>query len=231
MKTHKRTMVVFLLIFSVIFTYLTPLVFAEGEPGDPSKSGLGDSSGNPQQGSPNNTSQMGGPGGNQAGGQNQSSPGEPGYGDENNTVGDQHRYRYQRRSMNIDGAGNCTRIRSQYQNNATEETFEIFFNVDNAPTLQLSYIPNLNATTSQHHFSLIIEQLIEYNDMNANGKYDHNDVIASTFLMSNITFTNITYTNNTTPDGKTITIIETHTLDNLFSIVIYLVSEKKLIST
>ena len=198
MKTQKNVIVVFLLIISVIFTYLTPLVFAEGDPSDPSNSGLGDPSDNQQQGSGNNTGQMGGPGGNQTGGnnqnnsgqmggpggnqtggQNQSGPGEPGYGNGNNTAGDQHQYQYQRQYMNIDGTGNCTRIRSQYRNNNTEETFEIFFNIDNAPTLQLSYIPNLNATTSQHHFSLIIEQLIEYNDMNANGKYDHNDVIVS----------------------------------------------------
>ena len=47
-----------------------------------------------------------------------------------------------------------------------------------------------------------------------------------TLLMSNVTFTNITYTNSTTPDGKTITIIETHTPNNLFTIIIYLVSER-----
>jgi hypothetical protein len=253
MKTQKNAIVVFLLIISVIFTYLTPLVFAVGEPGTPGNSGLGASLGNQLQGSSNDTSQMGGPGGNQTGGnkqnnsgqqsanntnqmggsggnqtgrQSQSSPGEPGYGNGNNTPGDQHQYQYQKQNMDIDGEGNCTRIRSQYRNNNTEETFEIFFNIDNAPTIQLSYIPNLNATTNQHHFSLIVEQLIEYNDMNANGKYDHNDVIVSTLLMSNITFTNITYTNDTTPDGKTITIIETHTPDNVFSIVIYFTSER-----
>jgi len=245
MKTQKNAIVVFLLIISVIFTYLTPLVFAEGDPSDPSNSGLGDSSDNQQQGSGNNTGQMGGPGGNQTGGtnennsgqkggpggnqtgnQNQSGPGEPGYGNEDNTAGNQHQYRYQKQNMNINGTGNCTQIRSQYRNNNTEETFEIFFNIDNAPTLQLSYVPNLNATTNQHHFSLIIEQLIEYIDINTNGKYDHNDVIVSSLLLSNVTFTNITYTNSTGSDGKTITIIETHTSDNLFSIIIYLASEE-----
>ena len=228
MKTQKRTSVVFLLIFSLILTYLAPLVFAGGGDGNQNMTGKGSPPENQQQGSTNTNNPTGNQGGQQTGGQNKSSPGQPGYSNKNNTTGagDQHRYRYQRRDTNIDGAGNCTRIRSQSGNNTTEETFEIFFNIDNAPTLQLSFLPTLNTTPSQHHFSLIIEQLVEYNDINANGKYDYNDVIASTLLMSNVTFTNITYTNNTTPDGKTITIIETHTPDNLFTIIIYLVSEK-----
>jgi len=126
----------------------------------------------------------------------------------------------------MEGAGNYTRIRSQCRNNATQEAFEIFFTIDTAPTLQLSYIPTLNASIEQRHFNLIVEQLIEYNDMNTNGKYDGADAIVSSLLLSNVTFTNITYTNSTTADGKTFTIIETHTLDGLFTILIYLVSER-----
>ena len=78
MKTQKNALVVFLLIISVIFTYLTPLVFAEGDPGDPSNSGLGDPSDNQQQGSGNNTGQMGGPGGNQTGSTNENNSGQKG---------------------------------------------------------------------------------------------------------------------------------------------------------
>lgn len=126
----------------------------------------------------------------------------------------------------MEGAANYTRIRAQCRQNVTEEAFEIFFTIDTAPTLQLSYIPNLNASRGQHHFNLVVEQLIEYSDENTNGKYDDADVVVSSLVMSNTTFSNITYTNSTTPSGKTVTIIETHTLDNLFSIIIYLVSER-----
>jgi len=111
MKTQKNTLVVFLLIISVIFTYFSPLVFAAEGPGNQNESGQGDSSGAHHQGSPNATGQMGGPGRNQTGGQNQSGPG---YGNGNNTAGAQHRYQYQRQYMNINGTGNCTRVRSQY---------------------------------------------------------------------------------------------------------------------
>ena len=88
----------------------------------------------------------------------------------------------------------------------------------------------MNATIGEHHFNLVIDQLIEYIDSNKNGKYDHNDDIVSSLVFSNVTFSNISYTNSTTSDGKTVTIIETHTMDDLFSILIYLVSEKTLIS-
>lgn len=226
MKTQKRTLVVFLLIFSLILTYMAPLVFASGGNGNQNMYGQGNSSGNQQQGSPDTTDQMGGAGGKQSGGNNQNDSGQQGGNDQNYSEGGQYRHRYQRRYTIMDGAGNYTRIRSQCRDNTTKEAFEILFTIDNAPTLQLSYVPTLNASTGQRHFSLIIEQLIEYNDINSNGKYDHNDVVVSSLLMSNNTFTNITYTNITTPDGKTFTIIETHTPDNLFSIAIYLVSER-----
>ncbi len=226
MKNKKKALVVFLFIFFVIFTYLNPLVFAETEPDYQYKGDQDNSTGNQQQDYPNTDNPMGDPGGNQNRGDNQSDPNQQGNDNTNPTNGKQYRYRYQKRYTIMDGAENYTRIRSRYLDNDAEESFEIFFNIDNAPTFQLSFIPDLNATASQHYFSITIEQLIEYNDINYNGKYDKNDVIASSLLMSNVTFTNITYTNNTTPDGKTYTIIETHTSDNLFTIIIYLVSEK-----
>jgi len=225
MKNQIRTTVVSLLIIAVFFTYITPFVVAEVEAGDPSKTDPGGPSDNQQQGMGNNTGHMGGPGGNQTGDQNQSGPGEPGYGDKNETTKDHNQYNYQTREMTIIGEGNSTRIRSQYRNNNTEETFEFYFNIDNAPLLQLSYIPTSQAFFQLPHFSLVIEQLLEYIDINANGKYDRNDVVLSTLVMSNATFANITYTNSTTPEGKTITILETHTLDTLFSIVIYVARE------
>jgi hypothetical protein len=225
MKTQKRTSVVFLLIFSLVFTFLGPLVSAQGGNGNQYMGGQGNSSGNPQQGSPDTTNNTGNYGGKQGGGHNQNSS-DQGGNNQNSSDGQQYRHQYQRRYSIMDGAGNYTRIRSQCRDNTTKEAFEIFFTIDNAPTLQLSYISSLNATSGQRQFSLIVEQLIEYADTNTNGKYDHNDVILSSLNMSDITFTNITYTNSTTPDSKIVTQIETHTPDNRFSIEIYFVSEK-----
>jgi hypothetical protein len=230
MKTQKRTLVVFLLTISLISIIIAPLSSASGDNGKQNMFGQGNSTGNPQQGSPDTTNQMGGPGGQQGGGHNQNGSGQQGGYDQNSTEGGHYRYRYQRRYSIMDGAGNYTRIRSQCRNNATQEAFEILFTIDNAPTLELTYIPTINESIGQRHFSLIIEQLIEYDDINGNGKYDLNDVVVSSLLLSNITFTNITYTNSTTPDGKTFTIVETHTPDDLFAIILYLVSERITVS-
>jgi len=123
--------------------------------------------------------------------------------------------------MNIEGEGNCTRIRSQYRQNATEESFEIFFSIDTAPSFELSFLSGQIGGVTKHHFSLFVEQLIEYVDGNLNGCYDSFDVVVSTVEFSNVTFSNITYTNITTSEGNTVTIIETHTLDDLFTIIVY----------
>jgi len=204
---------------------VAPTVFAEGGNGYQYMGGEGNSTGTPQQGS-GTPNQTGGYGDKQGAGNNQNGSGQQGGNNTNHSEGQQYRHRYQRRYTLMEGAGNYTRIRSQCRNNATQEAFEIFFTIDTAPTLRLSYIPTLNASMGQRHFSLIVEQLIEYNDLNTNGKYDGADAIVSSLLLSNVTFTNITYTNSTTADGKTFTIIETHTLDGLFTILIYLVSER-----
>jgi|GEM_PF-3021158 len=220
MKTQIKTTVVFLLIISLISLSSIPVSSAYGGNGKHNMYGQGNSSGTQQQGVPDTTNQMSGPGGQQGGGNNQNS----------SEGGGQYRHRYQRRFTIMDGAGNYTRVRSQCRNNATQEAFEIYFTIDKAPTLELTYIPTLNASVGQRHFSLIIEQLLEYDDINANGKYDQNDIVVSSLQMSNITFTNITYTNSTTSDGKIFTIVETHTPNDLFAIILYLVSERITVS-
>ena len=219
MKTKKRTMIVFLLTSCLVFTIVTPLISAQQGYGNQYMPGQGNSSSDPQQGPPGAFDPMGGYGGQQsaAAGEDQNGSGRGGH---------QYRYRYQKGYTIMDGAENYTRMRSQCRNNRTDEAFEIFFSIDEAPTLELSYLPTLNASRGQRHFDFIIDRLIEYLDSNENGKYDHNDDIVSSLVFTNVTFSNITYTNSTTSDGKTVTIIETHTTDNLFSIVIYLVSEK-----
>ncbi|MBN1861441.1 MAG: hypothetical protein JW840_08280 [Candidatus Thermoplasmatota archaeon] len=225
MKTKERTLIVFLLMSCLVFTSVTPLISAQEGYGNQYGSGQGNSSSDPQQSPPEVPGSMGGFGGQQSGGNHDNGSG-PGGDNENSSGGHQYRHRYQRRYTIMDGTENYTRIRSQCRHNRTDEAFEIFFSIDAAPTLELSYLPSLNASMGERHFNLVIDQLIEYLDSNENGKYDHNDDIVSSLVFSNVTFSNITYTNSTTPDGKTITIIETHTTDNLFSILIYLVSEQ-----
>ncbi len=137
-----------------------------------------------------------------------------------------YRYKNQKGTMNMTCEGNRTQIRLKYRQNNTEITFEFMFNIDNIPTLTLSFIPNLNATANQPHFHLSIEKIIEYYDTNNNGRYDRNDLIASSLSFSNITFTEISYTNTTNSDGNVIYNIKTHTIDNKFSLSIYIATNE-----
>lgn len=218
MKEQKKAFVVFLLTSVVLLTCLSPVVIAEGESGNQNIYGPGNQGGQ-HDNSSNGMNQMGGGasqnGSGQQGGHNQNSSGEK-----------QFRYRYRKGNTIMDEAENYTRIRSQYRGNNPNEAFEIFFTIDHGPALELSYLPTLNSSTGQHQFSLSIEQLIEYNDLNKNGHYDKTDSIVSSFNLSTLPFSNMTYTNKTTNDGTLFTSVETHTLDNLFSITSYVVSEK-----
>ncbi len=137
-----------------------------------------------------------------------------------------YQYRNQKGTMNMTCEGNRTQIRLQYRQNNTEVTFEFMFNIDNIPTLTLSFIPNLDAIANQPHFHLSIEKIIEYYDTNNNGRYDRNDLIASSLSFSNMTFTEISYTNTTSSDGNVIYYMKTHTVDNIFALSLYMASNK-----
>jgi hypothetical protein len=224
MKTQKRSLGVFLLMFFVICTYLSPSILAQEGNGYQYMGGQGNTSGIPPQGPSDTTNHTSAYGGNPGGGYQQNNSGQQGSNDYTSSQGHQYRHRYQHRYTVMEGANNFTRIRSLCQENTSNEAFEILFTIDTTPLLQLSYLQNINASSIQHQFSLIVEQLIEFSDVNGDGKYDPNDVVLSSLNMSNSTFTNITYTNSTASDGTAITIMETHTSDGMFSIQIYLVS-------
>jgi hypothetical protein len=219
MKKQKKAFVVFLIITLVILTCLGPIVIAEGETGNQNIYGPGNQGGHQQHNSSNSMNQMGG-------GTSQNGSGTQGGHNQNSSGGKQFRYQYRRGNTIMDEAKNYTRIRSQYRGNNTNEAFEIFFTIDHGPAFELSYFPTLNSSNGQHQFSLSIAQLIEYNDLNKNGLYDKTDSIVSSFNLSTVPFANMTYSNMTTNDGKIFTSVETHTLDNLFSITSYVVSEK-----
>lgn len=221
MKSQKRSIIVCFLILSLGFSLLSPFVDAEDIFSDQQSNLPGGSSQDQSQG-PGTPGQGGPPGDNQSGGNSQNGSGQGGSGNHTNVSGQKPRYQYQTRKMNIQGEGNCTRIRSQYRQNATEESFEIFFSIDKAPSFELSFLSDKNGGAARHHFSLVVEQLIEYVDANLNGRYDSFDVVVSTVEFSNVSFSNITYANITTSEGNTVTIITTHTLDDLFTISIYI---------
>ncbi len=201
MKSEKRTLIVFLLITSLSFSLLGPVVISSQEFGDENING-----------------QIGGP--------SENNPGQIGPGGQDNTQNSQSRYQYQVQEMTIEGEGNCTRIRSRYGEAPADEMLDIFFSIDTAPVFLLSFSSTQIGNTNEQHFRLIVERLIEYIDRNANGQYDNNDAVVSTIDFSNVTFANITYTSTITSEGGRMTIIRTNTLDDLFGIVIYVTDKK-----
>jgi hypothetical protein len=226
MKTQNTIILAFLFAFCMMLPCIAPLGCASGGNGNQNPNGSGAPQGGPPQGPNNSPTGTGQQGTTHGGNGNQSDPQSSGYGTQNTGGGYQHRYRYQKRTMNIDGEGNRTQIRSQYQNNDTQEAYEIVFTIDAAPTLRLAFLSDANMTDNHVHFSLVVDELIEYYDGNGNGRYDGNDTLVHILDLSNASFSNITYTNTTTPDGSPAIIMETHTSDGIFTIRLYLVSNQ-----
>lgn len=184
---------------------------------------------NQYQGNQSNQDPLGGSAGQQQGGQHQNgsqNQNQQGSGNQSSTSGHQYRYQYRAYGVSLDGDSNQTRIRSQYRKNLTEESFEVLLTTDDALLFSLSFIPNLNATANQPHFQLLIEKIIEYQDLNTNGRYDKNDLTVSSVSLSDLDFTDISYSNTTTPEGSVMYTIETHSSDKLFALIIYVVSNE-----
>lgn len=209
MNSKKRTIIAFLLIGTLSFSVLGSLAVSSEELED----------GNTNTQIVYNTE-------GETGNLSENELGKPGPDEQEGTTDPQPRYRYQEQEMTIEGQETSTRIRSRLGENTSEEIVDFFFSIDGAPTFQLSFSSQQTGYVFEQHFRLVVEQLIEYVDINGNGRYDTNDVVVSAIEFSNTTFTNITYTSTITPEGGRITIIRTDTLDQLFTIIIY-VSDKK----
>jgi len=233
-KKYQLKIIIFIILLFTSTLVPPNLVYAEdandgygpgGNGPNNNTSEGGDS--NQQQNDQSNQNQTKNQENNQQPGPNQNgSDGRNQTGDGNQNKQWRYQYRNQKGTMNMTCESNRTRIRLQYRQNNTEETFEFMFNIDNIPTLTLSFIPNLNTTVNRPHFHLYIEKIIEYYDTNNNGRYDRNDLIASSLSFSNMTFTDIHYTNTTSSDGDIIYIMETHTIDNIFALTIYIVTNE-----
>jgi hypothetical protein len=71
-----------------------------------------------------------------------------------------------------------------------------------------------------------MEKILEYYDTNKNGRYDIDDLTASSLSLSDVGFSNISYANTTSLDGSIIHIIETRSLDNMFALKLFVVTNE-----
>ena len=130
--------------------------------------------------------------------------------------------RYQHRKMNCTGGHNQSRIRSQWRLNNSIDAFEIEFTIDPEPVMILYYMPNGDASNVQLTFKITLKKLVEFADLNNNGRFDYSDSEISTYAFENVNFTNITYSNETLISGETVLTMETQTFDNVFEIKMYI---------
>lgn len=130
----------------------------------------------------------------------------------------QHQYR----KMNCTGDHKRCLIRSKWRLNNSIDAFEIEFTIDPEPALILYYMPNGDASNVQLTFKITLKKLVEFADLNNNGRFDYSDSEISTYAFENVNFTNITYSNETLISGETVLTVETQTFDNVFEIKMYI---------
>lgn len=227
MKTGKKTstqLMPFLLTIILLISYSTTVIAIE-------ESSLKTGSQNAQSGFNNSqqtsqNSQTEDPSGTQNQHQNQnqgSTP--PNHNQEKNQNQHQHqnqngsgyKKRYQYRELNCTGEHNRSRIRSQWNQNNTQDAFEIDFITDPIPTLTLDYQPTADPRNIQLTFTITIEKIIEFTDENSNNRYDHDDTIESTYEFKNINFTDIEYNTINQTTNNTLLYMKTHTTDDVFT--------------
>ena len=230
--TNKRIFHLSVLLISILLL-ISLTIPATAVEGNQNQQGSGQGSGNTgnnsstqnQSNNPQNQQQGSN---NQQSGQNQGSE-KPNSGQEQqyqnqhqhnqsqNGYGYQHR-RHQYRNMSCTGDHNRSRIRSQWQLNNTIDAFEIEFTTDPEPTLILYYMPTGATSNIQLTFELNLKKIVEFTDLNNNQRYDFNDETLSTYSFDSINFTNITYTYENTSSGDSLLSMDTHTIDNVFTL-------------
>lgn len=126
--------------------------------------------------------------------------------------------RHQHRKMNCTGDHNQSRIRSQWRLNNSIDAFEIDFKTDPEPSIILYYMPTGDEANIQLTFKIVLKKLVEFSDLNSNGRFDYSDMEISTYSFELMNFTNITYSNETISTGVKILQMSTQTVDEVFAI-------------
>ncbi len=132
---------------------------------------------------------------------------------------DKEQYHY--RKMTMIQEKNQTIISSEWQQDDKHDLFEIFFTIESGPRIIFDYISGSNTSNTDLSFEILFKNLFEYLDINNNGRYDQNDTILGTYSLINASFNEINYSHITSDDGEPISMIQTGTTDNIFSIILY----------
>lgn len=134
---------------------------------------------------------------------------------------DDHQERYQHRKMMMTCDKNQTRIRSEWMHENITDAYELLFTNDNGLIIHFHYNPYEKESNKDIDFDVYFNGLIEYLDNNSNGRYDKSDEILTTYSLSNAIYVDLTYSTILSEDNETISVVRTKTIDDQFSIVLY----------
>ena len=142
-------------------------------------------------------------------------------GDDDGDNIDDYKERYQHRKTTITCEKNQTRISSEWQQEENHDLIEIFFSTENGLKIVFDYIPRFNTSDNDFNFEIQFKNLIEYIDMDQNGRYDESDSVVGNYSLINSIYSEINYSTIISEDGEKISVIKTSTKDDIFSIIIY----------
>jgi len=145
-------------------------------------------------------------------------------GDEDGDDVDDQKEQYQKRHMTVEHGKNQTKIRSEWMHNNSHDIFDIDITTENGLNVSFDYGPQNEQSNSHSNFTFIISftGIIEYDDVNMNGRYDEADTVFSSYDLKSAMFSDLNYSTITSSDGELITRIQTATTDSLFTVILYI---------
>lgn len=214
-KNQNISMIVFLTCFFILISIMMPVIAQDGNQHGQGSGNNGNDDNSPTDGENHGTEKPG------SGHEQQQNQNQMGGNQSNDGYGYQQK-QHQYRKMNCTGDHKRCLIRSKWRLNNSIDAFEIEFTIDPEPVMILYYMPDGDASNVQLTFKITLKKLVEFADLNNNGRFDYSDSEISTYAFENVNFTNITYSNETLISGETVLTVETQTFDNVFEIKMYI---------
>lgn len=128
--------------------------------------------------------------------------------------------RYEQRNLTVTRSMNQTRIRSTWQQDTEQDSFELLIDTEGKPKINFEYTTN-NSSENKLTYQIVFKDIKEFEDTNGNGYCDEDDTIIGVYTLEQASFRSMNYENMTSPDGENIQIISTGTIDNMFTARFY----------
>lgn len=128
--------------------------------------------------------------------------------------------RYEQRILTITRSMNQTHIRSTWEKENEEDSFEVFIDTEDTPSINMEYTTE-DSSDKGVSYQIVFKDIKEFDDINGNGIYDEDDLTVGIFSLEQEKFRAMNYENMTSSNGENIQIISTGTSDNMFTAKFY----------